>query len=144
MSQTLLVAVDGSEGAERALDHAVELAKASQATILVAHIIEWSPYSFLSQDEIAQRHKRRQEELSRAEEHLITPVTDKLSQQGIQAKGIIKYGNIAKSLCSIAEEEQANQIIIGRTGDDSFTDRLFGTVPGALVQVSPVPVTVVP
>ena len=144
MSQTLLVAVDGSEGAQRALDHAVELAKASQATIIVAHIIEWSAYSFLSPDEIAQRHKRRQEELSRAEEHLITPVTDKLTEQGLSARGVIKYGNIAKSLCGIAEEEKVTQVIIGRTGDDSFTDRLFGTVPGVLVQVCPVPVTVVP
>jgi len=144
MTDTLLIGCDGSDSAKRALELAATQAKVSHAKVIVAHIIEWSPYTFLTQEEIAERHKRRQEEMTRAEAHITAPIVATLTQQGIQAEGIIQYGNIAKSLCAISKDKQVKQIFIGRTGEDSISDRLFGTVSNTLAQVSPVPVTVVP
>ena len=41
MSNTFLVAVDGSEGSVRAADFATERALASKANLVLAHVIEW-------------------------------------------------------------------------------------------------------
>lgn len=144
MSRLILIGTDGSEGARRALDFAQAMAVAGSDRLLIAHVIEWSPYSFLTPQEIAERHQRRQEELTRAEAALTKPLVEALTQAGFQASSEIRYGNISKSLCKLAKESGATQLIIGRDGENSLTDRLFGTVASTLVQTSPVPVTVVP
>ena len=36
------------------------------------------------------------------------------------------------------------QVLVGRTGDSRIKTILFGSIPASLVQMSPVPVTIVP
>lgn len=89
-------------------------------------------------------HKRRTEELQRAETALLEPVVKKLAGSGIKVTTSLKYGHIAETLCKVAKDEGANQIVIGRTGHSEMASRLFGSVAGSLAQASPVPVTIVP
>ena len=110
----------------------------------VAHVLEWSPYNFLTPEELEERHARRTEELARAESLMVTPVLERLAAQGIEATANIKYGHIANTICKIAEDGNASQVVIGRTGHSSLSTRLFGSVAGTLAQASPVPVTIVP
>ena len=124
MPDKIVVGYDGSDSAERALKFAVEKAKARGGSLVVAHVLEWSPYSFLTPEEIEERHKRRREELARAEEALLKPVMDKLAKDKVPAG--------------------SSQIVIGRTGDREFSARIFGSVAGSLAQSAPVPVTIVP
>lgn len=51
MSAKFVVGYDGSVAARRALDFAVERARPQGGTIVLAHVLEWSPYSFLTPDE---------------------------------------------------------------------------------------------
>ncbi|MDO6728195.1 universal stress protein, partial [Cognatishimia sp. 1_MG-2023] len=76
MSEKFVVGFDGSDAAKRALDFAVDRAKALGGSVVVAHVLEWSPYSFLTPTELEERHKRRREELERAETALMKPVVD--------------------------------------------------------------------
>ncbi|MEI4194555.1 universal stress protein [Roseovarius sp. E0-M6] len=144
MPDKIVVGYDGSDGAKRALDFAVEKAKAQGGSIVVAHVLEWSPYSFLTPTELEERHMRRGEELSRAEEHVLSPVVDQLKGSGVEIDTALKYGNIADTLIAIAKEAKANQIVTGRQGESGLASRLFGSVAGSLAQSSPVPVTIVP
>ena len=144
MTNTIVVGYDGSESAERALEFAAERAKSQGVSVTVAHVLEWSPYTFLTPEELEERHARRTEELKRAESVVVAPVLERLAGQGIEASADIKYGHIADTLCQIATDRGANQVVIGRTGHSSLTSRIFGSVAGTLAQVSPVPVTIVP
>lgn len=140
----MVLAVSDDDCSQRALDFAVSQAKRSGADVCAVHVVEWSPYSFLTQEELAERHKRRQEEVSRAESAILTPVIEKLRSNGINAEGIVRYGHVAEVVSDIAVEQNAVQIVIGRYGSSGLSARLFGSVAGALVQAAPVPVTVVP
>ena len=144
MTHPIVVAFDGSDAARRAIDHAAAQAKASGATIVLAHVLEWSPYSFLSRDEIAERHKRREEELERARSAIVTPIANSLAAQGLTVIPEIRYGHVADTLIEIAKVHSAGSIVSGRIGQAGITSRLFGSVAGTLAQVSPVPVTIVP
>ena len=66
MPTKYVVACDGSSASGRAVKAAVEQAKLTGASLLLVHVLEWSPYSFLTPEEIEERHKRRSEELKRA------------------------------------------------------------------------------
>jgi nucleotide-binding universal stress UspA family protein len=112
--------------------------------VVLVHVLEWSPYSFLSASELEERHKRRREELERAEKALISPVLEKLRAEGIEAESMIRYGHIAETICRISEEVGAVQVVIGRNGHTQLGSRIFGSVAGHLAQAAPVPCTIVP
>lgn len=144
MSESIVVGYDGSTGAKVALEFAAALARDKGCRLVVAHVLEWSPYSFLTPTELEERHKRRTEELARADTAVIAPVLADLKARGLNASAAVKYGHIAETLCTIAKDEGASQIVIGRTGHSSMTARLFGSVAGSLAQAAPVAVTIVP
>ena len=144
MSDTYLVAVDGSEGSLRAVEFATERALASKAKLLLAYVIEWSPYSFHTPEELAERHKRREEEISRAQSKVLDPLVATARDKGCDVEVFVRHGHPSQTLVELAEANKATQMFIGRKGDSRIATLLFGSVAGALVQTSPVPVTVVP
>ncbi len=144
MTDTLLVGIDGSEEGQRAAGFAEARAKAGKARLVVAYVIEWSPYTFNTPEENEMRHKRREEEIEKAKTQVLDPVVASLKSSGIEVKGMVRHGHPAQVLCDLAVEPGACQIFIGRRGLSKLTALLFGSVAGTLVQISPVPVTVVP
>ncbi|MDP0928533.1 MULTISPECIES: universal stress protein [Paracoccus] len=144
MSRKIIVGFDGSPASQRALDFAITRAKAQGDGIVIAHILEWSPYSFLTPEELAERHKRRKNELERAEKAILAPMVARVEEQGVPVTTALKYGHIAETLVQIAKTEDAAMIMIGRMGHSGLSSRIFGSVAGTLAQVAPVPVTIVP
>lgn len=144
MSRKIVLGFDGSDPAMRALEFTVAQARPLGDSILIAHVLEWSPYSFLTPSEIEERHRRRTQELQRAEEAILTPVVRRVEAEGIPVSTALRYGHIAETLCGIARDEGAAIIVIGRTGHSGFASRFFGSVAATLAQVAPVPVVIVP
>ena len=144
MSSSFLLAVDGSAGSENAIAFSQDRAKRSGEKIIVAYVIEWSPYSFNTAEENATRHKRREEELERATTHIVEPVAARLKQAGIDVETEVRHGHTANTLIELAEKHGVAQVFIGRRGESGLQRMMFGSVTANLVQASPVPVTVVP
>ncbi len=143
MTDTYIVGFDGTAQSRRAVDYAAARAGQSGAKVCVVLVIEWSPYGFHTPEELAERHKRREEELDRAGA-TVQPVVDELKKAGVDASHEVRHGNAADLLCQISKEMNATQIIIGRTGDSELAQRLLGGLVITLAQVAPVPVTIVP
>lgn len=144
MTATLVVGLDGHGSGERALAHAQHLAKMiGECEIIVAYIVEWSPFSFQTPEENAERHKRREEEISTAMERVVDPALAKLKAAGLSAKGIVRHGDVAGALNAISEENKADQIVVSRSSEGGFTKRIFGSATSNLVMSASVPVTVV-
>jgi nucleotide-binding universal stress UspA family protein len=144
MPETLLVGIDGSDASRRAAEFAAERARARQARLVLAYVIEWSPYSFNTPEENEQRHKRREDEIGRAHTQVIDPLIAALSGPGLEIDSLVRHGHAADVLTGLAKEVGASQLFIGRLGTSGIKALLFGSVAGSLVQISPVPVTVVP
>jgi len=144
MSLVFLVGVDCSSCGSRALDYAAERASVKGAKLLVAHVIEWSPYSFSTPQENEERHKRKEEEIERARAEILDPIVSKYKQKGINVEGVIRHGHVADTLMAIAEEHQVTNIIVGRQGSSRLKAQIFGSVASTLAQIADRPVTVVP
>ena len=142
MAATLLVGIDGSDCAERAAELAAEHAEQTGAALHLAAVIEWSNYSFLTPEELETRHKDREEDKERANK-VLTPLKERLGKN-VDIETSVHFGNAAKILKEIAEEERSSQIYIGRHGRSRFETALFGSVTNKILQLAPVPVTVVP
>ena len=144
MNPVYLVGVDGSNCSSRALQYAKERARPSNGRLLVAYVIEWSPYSFNTPQENAERHKRREEELARAQSEIIDPIVASLRADGIEAEGLIRHGHPAETLDELAREHDVTCIIVGRKGASRLKVKVFGSIAGTLVQIADRPVSVVP
>ncbi|WP_424974458.1 universal stress protein [Dinoroseobacter sp. S124A] len=145
MTSKIVVGLDGSSSGERALAYAQSLAsRLESCEIIVAFIIEWSPYTFQTAEENAQRHKRREEEITTAQTRVVDPAVSTLSDAGFAARGIVKHGDVADLLDKIAKTEGADQIVVARSSEGGFVNRVFGTSTVNLVLHASVPVTVVP
>ncbi len=144
MTTKLVIGMDGHSSGERALDYAKHMAGLiGKCEIHVVYVVEWSPFSFQTQEENAERHKRREEEIAVAMERVVNPAVEKLKAAGMNAIGIVKHGDVAETLNRIAGEEKAEQIIVGRSSEGGFSKRIFGSATSNLVMSADVPVTVV-
>lgn len=144
MSTKLVIGLDGHVSGQRALAYGKRLAGLIDACeLLVVYVVEWSPYSFQTAEENAERHKRREQEIAAAMERLVEPAVEQLKASGLNARGIVRHGDAASTLIAIADEEGAAQIIVARSSEGGFTQRIFGSVASNLVMTASVPVTVV-
>jgi nucleotide-binding universal stress UspA family protein len=144
MNPVLLVGIDCSECGDRAVEYAIQQARLTQARLIIAHIIEWSQFSFSTVEENAQRHKRREEEIRRAHAEIIDPIVEKLTAEGLEVEGMVRHGHVADTLDRLARKHGVTNIILGRNGESRFKKKMFGSVGSHLVQAAECAVTVVP
>lgn len=139
--QRILIPYDFSETADLALEHAVFMAKLHKAEILLLHVIE--TYSFTSA--ISHAFSKSQSEFeskieSSAAEKL-QQLADKLhhdSGMGVQFR--TEVGKIYKKINAVAEETQADLIVMGTHGVGGFQEFLVGTNTYRVVIGAPCPV----
>lgn len=144
MSNKLLVGLDGEDSGGRALAFAKNLAGLiGDCEIIVAYVIEWSPFTFQTPEENERRHQRREEELKIANERILDPAIAQLRAEKFTASGIVRHGNVAGTLDALAVEQGASQIIVARASERGIAARVFGSATSALVMQASVPVTVV-
>lgn len=142
-NETYVVAYEDSEG-QHVLDYAVEQAKKSGASLYIIHVLEWSPYAFLTPQELEERHKRRSEESGRAQSLILDPAVKHVQDAGVSAEGKIRYGQVVEIVVETAKKLNASMIFVGRGGGNGLGARIFGSVPLGLAQVAPVPTVIVP
>ncbi|MGI9413975.1 MAG: universal stress protein [Hyphomicrobiales bacterium] len=144
MSDIYLVGVSDDGGSGSAVDFAANRAKASGASVTVLHVLDWSPFSFLTPEELNERHKRREEELVRGQTAIVDPIVAKLKGEGINVDGMVRHGKPADVIASVADDIGAIQIYVGRTSASAIGARVFGSTAANLIQIANVPVTMVP
>lgn len=140
----LVIGLDGQSTGEKALEFAKDMAaRMDNCELIVVYVIEWSPFSFQTAEENAQRHKRREEEISIAMERVLNPAVATLKTAGLNARAVVRHGDVADTIDAIAHEEGASQIVIARASAGGLTSRIFGRSTANLVMNARVPVTVV-
>lgn len=140
----LVIGLDGHGSGKKALDFAKDLAaRTTDCELIVVYVIEWSPFSFQTPEENAERHKRREEEIAIAKERVVNPAIASLTEAGLSARAIVRHGDVADTIDDIAHKEGASQIIVARSSAGGLTSRIFGSATANLVMHARVPVTVV-
>lgn len=138
--QVYVVAFDGRD--EAVVDMGTDQAKRVGARLHIVHVLEWSPYTFLTPEELADRHRQREQDFARATQSILTPILAKVRGQGVDASGEVRFGNVTDAVIEIAKEQKAAMIFAGRSS--SLSARVFGSVASGLAQSSPAPVVIVP
>ena len=144
MSSTYLVGLDGSEESLRAAAYAADHATHTGAKLILVHAIEWSGFDIMGPEELAERHKIREAELERAQEMIIQPALAAIGDKDVTVDSVLHHGHAAKTLLKMVDDYGATHVFIGRHGASRLEVAIIGSVANSIIQVSPVPVTVVP
>lgn len=138
----LLVPVDGSSPALRAVAHAIRLCKCREVTpeILLVNVREpmdaWEVRRFLNEAEIEGIQKGEGEEDLREAVAL-------LDSSGIPYRPRILIGPIAQTIADFAQQEGCDSIVMGSHGRGELANLFLGSVATKVVHLSPIPVTLV-
>lgn len=144
MPDRIIVGVDDSDCGRRAALFAAAQAKRSGSELTLAYVVEWSPYTIYTHEELEVRHKERDAEIERASSRILKPLAAELETSGVTVDTVVRHGHVSRVLIELARELGASQIIVGRRGRSRLAEIVFGSTASNLVQASPVPVTVIP
>lgn len=138
MSQTVVVAVDGSSRTDKVLDAASEYARQADLPVVVVHARELEGVGKAGAVWNEERSETA-EVASRAVEHL--------KAQGVVADSVTAsagIGHVARAIADIARERQAKVVVVGTRGHGAIAGLLLGSTTTKLLHVADRPVLVVP
>lgn len=143
MANDLVVGLDGSEASDRALDYALAHTGASM-TLHLVNIIDWSPFMVTTLEDNEQRGVIRTAQMESAQAKVLKPAIERARAAGIACTHEARFGLPAEELTRIAHDRQAQSIVIGRTGASRLARIVFGSMASRVIQMTDVPVVVVP
>jgi nucleotide-binding universal stress UspA family protein len=134
MLDKILLAVDASDHARKAVPAAAELARAGSGSVRVLHVreLQFAPATVVGGGpEEAQQ--------------LVDGVVDELKQAGVTVEGAVlnSTGSPARTILEQAEDFGAGLIVLGSRGLSPLGGLLLGSVAHKVLQLSSCPVLVV-
>lgn len=145
-----LIAIDGSEQSEVALEYAISLTNPATDTLTVATAVNPDVYSEGGIEPITKLSEAEQrlivENIETAEkraEETLSRVSDRISGTEITFDTITLYGNPVRELTDYADENTVDGIFVGHRGLSDRVERVVGSVAKGVVERARVPVTVV-
>jgi nucleotide-binding universal stress UspA family protein len=134
----VLVPLDGTEVAERALEYAVELFPGARLSVLVV-IDPASRYSGRAPGtaEVWYRNAREQAE------RRVADAAAAVDAPGVTVETHVETDRPARAVVTFAEEHGVDHIVMGCHGREGVSRLLLGSTVDTVVRRSPVPVTVV-
>ena len=140
MFRMILVAIDGSKPADRALETAIEEARVWNAEVHVIYVIESGLFSSLPMDNTLEIIYSV---LQKEGEEILESAREKADAAGVPVTTHLRQGHAGSQIVSLAEDLGVDLIILGSHGK-SGVDRLFlGSVTDYVVRNSSITTTVV-
>jgi len=136
MHDSILIATDGSEQAERAVNYGIDLAEAFDAKVHVLYVVETQATYILtvglSDDEM--------EEYEQYGEDVVTGVVEDVAQRGLEGTGVVKTGNVAEKIVEYAEDNDIGTIVMGQQGRGATLDKYIGGTAEKVMRLTNIPV----
>jgi nucleotide-binding universal stress UspA family protein len=144
MFARIVVGTDGSETARHAVREATELAKQTGATLDVV-----SAYEPVGQSRLREERMEAPTDI----EHMVNPHEDvdamlrdaaaEIGSAGVTARTFARQGDPADAILDVAEEENADLIVVGNKGMTGAKRFLLGSVPNKVSHHAPCSVLIV-
>jgi nucleotide-binding universal stress UspA family protein len=146
----LLVAVDGSEQSDAALEHALALAGPDD-DVTVVHAVDPDVYSEGGTEPISDITDADErllvetvEDAERRGAGILEDAADLAADRGVTVETDLLYGDALEVISDFAVDEGYDQVVVGHRGLSERAERVVGSLAKGLVSRARVPVTVVP
>jgi len=139
--QRIIVATDFSDLAETVIDHAVDLAKQLGASLTLVHAYEIPIYGFpdgvlVAPAELASR-------LGTSAQEALDALVLRYGSRGVTVTSILRMGAAWDEINAVAEETNADLVVVGTHGRRGLARALLGSTAERLIRTATRPVFVV-
>ena len=141
-TRTIVVGVDGSEGAAAALAWAVAHAPLLDAEVVVVHSMDVT--MAMPPPTVAAPPFVVDDSLRAGMRDALHEWCAPLRDAGVPHRAELYEGNPVGAITQIAEKVHADLIVVGRRGHGGFAELVLGSVPHSLSHHASVPVVIVP
>lgn len=137
--QKILVAIDGSEHATRALRYALDIAGKFGAKVFAVTVVEPTylppePYGLADQVDRARREDAA---------IILADAVKVAKEMGVAADGTVLFGSPADVMTQTADEQQVDLVVVGSRGRGALGRVFLGSVSDRMLHLSKRPVLVV-
>ena len=141
----VMVATDGSDGGDRAVDMAATLAKGCGAGLLILTVMDGSAESGLDIDALARAEGGLGEGFELVANTILQHAGERARQQGVDPLDLRSgWGDPAHVILETVRETKADVVVVGRRGRGRLAGLLLGSVSQKLASLAPSAVLVVP
>jgi nucleotide-binding universal stress UspA family protein len=133
---TLLVPLDGSELATRALPYAAALARRTRGRVLLVHV---GPVTTLYEGQ-----RRTTIAASSDVQSLLADAAEWLRTQGVDSDSAVVDGEVPPNILRVAREQGADVVVMSTHGRGGLGRVLYGSVADRVVREAALPVMLVP
>ncbi len=141
--KTILVAIDGSDNAARALDEVLKLLVTDSLHIHLLTVAEVIHMNEVLLKDTPSGMRQIEEEYKAASRKLLEAATRKLEGAGISCDAHVEIGTPAQSIADFAKKYHCEMIAMGTRGLGAIRSLAVGSVANKVVHVSEVPVLLV-
>lgn len=144
MYQEIILPLDGSLLAEKAIPYAVELAKKFGSRITLLSVIE--PVVVYSQPGVVGPVVNVAVEMDQeivAMRDYLTKIEESLQAEGISTRKVIKQGDAATQICDYAKEVSADLIVMSTHGRSGLKRWVYGSVADKVLRGADIPVLLI-
>ena len=144
MFGSIVVGTDGSETANSAVTQAIDLAKAVGAKVQLV-----SAYEPVSDSRLRQESKQAPEDLQwminprEDVDNTLSEASDQAKEAGVDVHIHARQGDPADAILDVAEETNADLIIVGNKGMTGAKRFLLGSVPNKVSHHAPCSVLII-
>ncbi|CCQ35504.1 UspA domain protein [Natronomonas moolapensis 8.8.11] len=139
MYGTILFATDGSDGAEAALDHALELAASTGATLHVVSVVETrTAYDNAIIDPTEVRANLRADA-----EAAVERAAEAAAATDVECRTTVLEGPPYERVLEAIDDIGVDAVVVGATGRSGFKRLVLGSTAERLLEAAPVPVVVI-
>ena len=144
MFRSIVVGTDGSDTAQKAVDEAVDLAKALGAKLWLVSAYEPVPKARL-REEARQTPSDLQWMVNPREEvdSTLSDAADVVRGAGVEVETFAREGDPADAILDVAEERDADLIVVGNKGMTGAKRFLLGSVPNRVSHHAPCSVLII-
>jgi nucleotide-binding universal stress UspA family protein len=146
--RNILVAVDGSENSDRALDFALDFAEKFGSAVTVLNVSEVlamgvvpqesATFSFDNMSIIGKDLRRIHEDiLSKAVSHA------KEFKPNLTVSSMLRDGDPAVEIVNVAKDSGFDVVVIGHKGSGMMRERFLGSISEKVAHLAPCPVVIV-
>ena len=133
MFKTILFPIDMSPEAHQAANLAIDLVKQHQSQLVLVSVVETSD-----------NPDHPEQTSTAAVAKLLHQAQEMFAQQGIEAKTVEREGQPAFVICDVADEIDADLIVMGCRGIGLIEEAATESVTNRVINLAPCPVLVVP
>jgi nucleotide-binding universal stress UspA family protein len=140
--QRIMVASDGSDSSNRAIDVAAALARREKADLVIVSVATPSPAA--ARREFQRIEGSAADPSETASQAILMDAEQRAGWADVKARTIMLWGDPAEAIIKAVVSEKVDAVVVGRRGHGQLAGLLLGSISQKLVSLSPCMVTVVP